>query len=84
VAFFFFQIQNKHIFGVDAEYAYNIEDYVDKSLNKSSSEVFASSNFDMFDFYIKLGFTLNYDNQPAVIGNEIDCILKSGFGWEFN
>lgn len=112
---------NKLIFGVDAGYAYNIEDYVDKSLNKSSSEVFASSNFNMFDFkdfdlktgikvylslsekgrvrtdydltikydlpldfYIKLGFTLNYDNQPAIEGNDFDYIFKSGVGWEFN
>jgi putative salt-induced outer membrane protein YdiY len=36
------------------------------------------------DFYIKLGFTLNYDNQPADEGNEIDYIFTSGFGWEFN
>jgi putative salt-induced outer membrane protein YdiY len=36
------------------------------------------------DFYIKLGFTLNYDNQPAAEGNEVDYIFTSGFGWEFN
>jgi len=36
------------------------------------------------DFYIKLDFALNYDNQPAIDGNEIDYIFNSGFGWEFN
>lgn len=36
------------------------------------------------DFYIKLGFSLNYDNKPAISGNEVDYIFTSGFGWEFN
>lgn len=36
------------------------------------------------DFYIKLGFTLNYDNQPASGGKSSDYILTTGFGWEFN
>ncbi len=36
------------------------------------------------DFYIKAGFTFNYDNQPAVSGNQFDYIITSGFGWEFN
>ncbi len=36
------------------------------------------------DFYIKAGFTFNYDNQPAVTGNQFDYIITSGIGWEFN
>jgi hypothetical protein len=36
------------------------------------------------NLYIKLGFNLNYDNQPAVLGNEFDYIINSGFGWKFN
>tara|TARA_R100001369_G_scaffold10707_5_gene23906 strand:+ start:23805 stop:24899 length:1095 start_codon:yes stop_codon:yes gene_type:complete len=36
------------------------------------------------DFYIKLGFTLNYDNKPAIAGNDVDYIFTSGFGWSFN
>jgi hypothetical protein len=36
------------------------------------------------NLYIKLGFNLNYDNQPAVVGNEFDYIINSGFGWKFN
>jgi len=35
-----------------------------------------------WDFYIKMDFALNYDNQPAVIGNDFDYIFNSGFGWE--
>jgi len=34
------------------------------------------------DFYIKFDFTLNYDNQPAIEGNDFDYIFNSGFGWE--
>ena len=36
------------------------------------------------DFYVKIGFNLNYDNQPAVEGNEIDYNITSGLGWKFN
>jgi len=37
-----------------------------------------------YDFYIKTAFTSNYDNQPAIEGNQYDYIFSSGFGWEFN
>lgn len=37
-----------------------------------------------YDFYIKTSFTLNYDNEPAIEGNQYDYIFSSGFGWEFN
>ena len=36
------------------------------------------------DFYVKIGFTINYDNQLAVEGNEIDYNFTSGVGWKFN
>lgn len=112
---------NKLIWGASIGYSFNIEDFVDNSLNKSSSELFASTDLNMFDykdfelksevklyvslsekgrvrtdydislkydlpldFYIKLGFTLNFDNQPAIEGNDFDYIFTSGFGWEFN
>jgi hypothetical protein len=35
-----------------------------------------------YDFYIKAEFTLNYDNQPAVVGSFTDYVFSSGFGWE--
>ena len=36
------------------------------------------------DFYIKLGFNFNYDNQPAVNGTDFDYVVSSGIGWKFN
>ncbi|MCB2220139.1 MAG: DUF481 domain-containing protein [Bacteroidetes bacterium] len=35
------------------------------------------------DFYIKLGITVNYDNQPTKGGSETDYVLHTGFGWEW-
>lgn len=40
-------------------------------------------DFLLDDFYIRAGFTLNYDNQPAVAGTEVDFIFTTGFGWEW-
>ena len=112
---------HKLYLGVTLGFAYTIEEYIDKSLNKNSPELFLYSDFDMFnyddidlssdvkfyyslsengrfrtdfnltlkydlpyDFYIKLGLSLNYDNQPAIDGSDLDYVLSSGFGWEFN
>jgi hypothetical protein len=36
------------------------------------------------DLYIKLGLTFNYDNQPAIAGNDFDYVLIFSIGWEFN
>ncbi len=36
------------------------------------------------DFYIKFGGTVNYDNRPAIPGNETDFILTFGVGWELD
>jgi hypothetical protein len=35
------------------------------------------------DFYVKTGITLNYDNRPAISGNETDYVFYTTFGWEF-
>ena len=35
------------------------------------------------DFYIKLGFTLNYDNRPVEGASEIDYVFHTGVGWEW-
>lgn len=112
---------NKLYLGLTLGLTYNIENYQDSSLDKTSTESFASLGFNMFDFedidinttlqlypslsekgrvrsdfdltlkydlpwdlYIKLGFTLNYDNQPAIAGNYSDYILTTGFGWDFD
>ena len=34
------------------------------------------------DFYVKAGFTLNYDSQPATGASESDYVILTGFGWE--
>lgn len=34
------------------------------------------------DFYLKTGLTLNYDNRPAVAGNQTDYVLAFSVGWE--
>ena len=35
------------------------------------------------DFYIRAGFTLNYDNRPVEEGKEVDYIFTTGFGWKW-
>jgi hypothetical protein len=35
------------------------------------------------DFYVSLGVTINFDNQPVEDSKEFDYILHSGFGWEW-
>ncbi len=34
------------------------------------------------DFYIKLGFTLNFDNQPVENASTTDYVFQTTFGWE--
>ncbi len=34
------------------------------------------------DFYIRLGFTLNYDNQPVEGAPNTDYVFQTTFGWE--
>lgn len=112
---------NKLYLGLSVGFTYNIENYTDTSLNKTSSEAFIASTFNMFDFedidintglklypslsesgrlradydltmkydlpldfYFKIGFAFNYDNQPAIVGNDFDFIFTSGFGWDFD
>jgi putative salt-induced outer membrane protein YdiY len=35
------------------------------------------------DFYVKLGVSFNYDNQPAEDASKLDYIFQFGFGWEW-
>lgn len=117
----FIKNNNKLYWGLTLGLSYNIENYVDSSLNKTSSEAFISSTLNLFnfddisltaeailspslsqkgriradaattvkydlpsDFYIKAGFTINYDNQPAIEGNDTDYVLTTGVGWKFD
>lgn len=35
------------------------------------------------EFYIKIGFSMNYDNQPVPGGSDLDYTLHTGIGWEW-
>lgn len=35
------------------------------------------------DFYVKVGLTLNYDNQPVEGATDTDYVIYTGFGWEW-
>jgi hypothetical protein len=35
------------------------------------------------DFYIKVGLTLNYDNQPVQEATDTDYVFRTGFGWQW-
>ncbi len=35
------------------------------------------------DFYIKLSYSLNYDNQPPESATDLDYVLQTGFGWSW-
>ena len=35
------------------------------------------------DFYIKIGLTLNYDNQPVEGATDTDYVFHTGFGWQW-
>ena len=34
------------------------------------------------DFYIKFGYTHNFDNQPAEGASKHDYVLNATFGWD--
>jgi len=36
-----------------------------------------------YEFYIKVGFSLNYDNQPVAGGSDSDYTLHTGIGWSW-
>lgn len=36
-----------------------------------------------YDFYIRFGGSVNYDNQPAEGASEVDYVIQTGFGWEW-
>jgi hypothetical protein len=48
----------------------------------------SDSKFDIkydlpFDFYIRMGLSLNYDNRPVEGAGKTDYVLQTGFGWEW-
>ncbi|AZQ62667.1 DUF481 domain-containing protein [Flammeovirga pectinis] len=47
------------------------------------ADVGANVKYDLpLDFYVKMGYNMNYDTQPAEAGKEIDYQYTFGFGWE--
>lgn len=47
------------------------------------SDFVLDTKYDLpLDFYIKLGITLNYDNQPVESATNTDYVLQTGIGWE--
>jgi hypothetical protein len=36
-----------------------------------------------YNLYIKMGFTINYDNRPAEGATELDYVFQTGIGWEW-
>jgi hypothetical protein len=36
-----------------------------------------------YDFYIKIGLTINYDNRPAEGASETGYLIQTGLGWEW-
>lgn len=60
--------------------------YVFPSLTESGrwrTDFQLDAKYDLpLNFYIKTGLTLNYDNKPAVAGNETDMVWMVTFGWE--
>jgi hypothetical protein len=47
------------------------------------SDFVVDTKYDLpLDFYIKLGITLNYDNQPVESATNTDYVLQTGIGWE--
>jgi hypothetical protein len=47
------------------------------------SDIKFDAKYDLpLDFYIRAGFTVNYDNIPAEGASKTDYIIDSGFGWE--
>ncbi len=43
-----------------------------------------SAKYDLpLDFYIRLGYTLNFDNRPVEGGASTDYVINGGFGWEW-
>jgi Protein of unknown function, DUF481 len=57
-----------------------------KSLTESGrwrSDLTTDAKYDLpLDFYLKLNFTVNYDNRPAIVGNDFDYIFGFSFGWK--
>lgn len=61
--------------------------YVFPSITESGRirvDYMLNTKYDLpLDFYIGLNFSLNYDNQPAELGKEVDYVFGASFGWDW-
>ena len=62
--------------------------YVYPSITESGrwrSDFSLNLKYDLpLNFYIKLGTSVNFDNRPAIPGNQFDYVTSFSIGWDFN
>jgi hypothetical protein len=83
----FIKSTNKLYLGVTLGATYNIENYQDSSLNKTSSEAFLGSSFNMFDFNdfnlvtgVKFYVSLS---EKGRVRTDYDITIKYDLPWDF-
>lgn len=83
----FIKSTNKLYFGVTVGATYNIENYVDNSLNKTSSEAFLGSSFNMYDFKdFDLNTTIKFYtglSEKGRVRTDYDITIKYDLPWDF-
>ncbi len=56
--------------------------FTEKGRVRSDFDINAKYDFPM-DFYAKVSYSLNYDNQPVAGAPELDYVTSFGIGWEW-
>lgn len=83
----FIKSTNKLYFGVNLGATYNIENYEDSSLNKTSAEAFLGSNFDMYDFKdfdLNTGFKFYVSlSEKGRVRADYNINIKYDLPWDF-
>lgn len=55
-----------------------------EDFSRYRSDINLDAKYDLpLDFFIRTGFTLNYDSQPAFEGAQTSYIIRTGIGWEW-
>ena len=83
----FIKSTNKLYFGLSLGATYNIENYEDATLNKTSSEAFLGSSFNMYDFKdfdLKTGIKFYAGlSEKGRIRTDYDITIKYDLPWDF-
>ena len=83
----FIKSTNKLYLGVTLGATYNIENYQDTSLNKTSSEAFLGSSFNMYDFKdfdLNTSFKLYTSlSEKGRVRTDYDITIKYDLPWDF-